>query len=107
MRLLRFALPILFLLVGAPLALGRVGPNRWYGYRTAFTLGDPAVWYKVNRELGIAMLLAGTLGILVGLMLVRLTPGWRGESRILVSVLVQAMIFFMAALVVVVRTQRL
>jgi hypothetical protein len=50
---------ILFLVSGAiligisiPLILGRVGPNRWYGFRVRRTLEDPQVWYPVNAYLG-------------------------------------------------------
>ena len=38
--------------LGVPLALGRVGPNPLYGFRTPATLRDPAVWYPVNRVAG-------------------------------------------------------
>jgi hypothetical protein len=38
--------------VGVPLALGRVGPNPLYGFRTRATLRDPVVWYPVNRVAG-------------------------------------------------------
>jgi uncharacterized membrane protein len=38
--------------LGIPLAMGRVGPNPLYGFRTSATLRDPAVWYPVNRVAG-------------------------------------------------------
>lgn len=40
---------LLFVLLSLPLLRGRVGPNRWYGFRTPRTLRDPAVWYPANR----------------------------------------------------------
>jgi uncharacterized membrane protein len=42
-----------------PLVLGKVPPNRWYGFRTPKTLSDERVWYPANRAGGWAMLAAG------------------------------------------------
>lgn len=44
-----------------PLALRMVPPNRFYGFRTAQTLGDRAVWFRVNRLAGWALLVAVSL----------------------------------------------
>ncbi len=35
--------------VSIPLALGRIPPNSWYGFRVPRTLADPDVWYAANR----------------------------------------------------------
>jgi hypothetical protein len=32
-----------------PLAIGRVPPNAFYGYRTRTARSDPAIWYATNR----------------------------------------------------------
>ncbi len=63
---------ILFLVWGAvligisiPLILGRVGPNRWYGFRIRRTLEDPKVWYPVNRYSGWRLLGVGVAEIVV------------------------------------------
>jgi uncharacterized membrane protein len=45
-------------LIGAPLALKLVPPNRWYGFRTQQTLSDRELWFCVNRFAGIALLIA-------------------------------------------------
>lgn len=38
---------------GMPLAMGRVPPNPWYGYRIdAFVMEDEEIWYEVNRKGG-------------------------------------------------------
>ena len=41
-----------------PLALRWVPPNRFYGFKTKFTLSDPAVWYAANAFMGRAMVAA-------------------------------------------------
>src|SRR5947209_1838236 len=65
---------LLFLVSGAiligisiPLIQGRVGPNRWYGFRVRRTLEDPKVWYPVNTYaawrglwLGVAVIVVAT-----------------------------------------------
>lgn len=46
------ALAALFFAVSVPLALGKVPPNRLYGFRTPRVLADDRVWYPVNRVAG-------------------------------------------------------
>ncbi|MCA9568116.1 MAG: SdpI family protein [Myxococcales bacterium] len=48
--------------VSIPLAAERIGPNRWYGFRTPRVVKDERVWYPVNR-------MAGRNGIVFGLLL--------------------------------------
>ena len=49
----------LFVALGVPLAMKKVPPNAWYGFRTARTLASPEVWYTVNRSSGRDLILAG------------------------------------------------
>ena len=51
--------------VSVPLALGFVPPNRLYGVRTARTLADSALWYRVNRFAGCSFLVAAAASICV------------------------------------------
>ena len=48
-----------------PLRLGKVAPNRWYGFRLGALTADPSRWYRVNaygaaRMMGWSGLLAGS-----------------------------------------------
>jgi uncharacterized membrane protein len=45
--------------LGIPLALGKVPPNLFYGFRTSKTLSSPEIWYPANRSLGADMTVAG------------------------------------------------
>src|SRR4051812_21870756 len=72
---------ILFVLEGLllaglslPLILGKVGPNRWYGFRVRQTLDDPAVWYPVNAFAAKGLLCVG-LGTSLVAALLYLVPG--------------------------------
>ncbi len=63
------AIPALFFILGLPLVLAWVPPNRWYGFRTARSLGSPAVWYPVNRTAGFSLMAAGVLAGLANVIL--------------------------------------
>lgn len=54
---------LIAMLVGLPLALKRIPPNHFYGFRTAKTRGNPDVWFSVNRVFGIDLMIAGALAI--------------------------------------------
>jgi uncharacterized membrane protein len=63
-----------FAAMGVPLALGRVPPNETYGFRTAKTLGDRAIWYAANRVQGIDLIVGGVAMAALALALYRF---WR------------------------------
>jgi len=57
-----FAIPALALFVlSIPLALGVISRNRLYGFRTKRTLADDAVWFRINRFAGIAIMIASAI----------------------------------------------
>jgi len=45
--------------LGIPLALGKIKPNSFYGFRIAKTLNDESVWYRVNTFTGKAFIASG------------------------------------------------
>jgi uncharacterized membrane protein len=45
-------------ILAIPLALGLVPPNRIYGYRTAKTLSNRELWFRINRVAGMALVAA-------------------------------------------------
>jgi hypothetical protein len=78
---LTFVLPVLVGMLGVPLLLDWVPPNRFYGFRTPATLASPQLWYDVNRATGWAMLIAGLLG-LIGAAVIALVGGeWSAARR--------------------------
>jgi uncharacterized membrane protein len=57
-----FAIPALLLFVVAvPLVAGLIPRNRLYGFRTAKTLSDDGIWYRVNRLAGFAVMIASAV----------------------------------------------
>lgn len=68
MTLLFVCQGLLFIVLGIPLYLKKIGPNGFYGFRTNKTLSDPEIWHAVNRIGGIDMCIAGSLIILGSLL---------------------------------------
>jgi uncharacterized membrane protein len=55
------AVGLLFVLLGLPLALRRIGPNWWYGLRVPQTVNDCRLWYAANAYCGTHLILAGLI----------------------------------------------
>src|SRR6185295_16009053 len=81
---------ILFAGLSIPLIKNRVPPNRYYGFRTAKTLSDPEIWYKVNHLSGNDLCLAGVLITISSLMMLLIAQAWKREyvALTLLSVMV-------------------
>jgi hypothetical protein len=57
---------VLFLGLGLPLAMRKVQPNRWYGYRVSrYQLEDDDIWYAINRKGGLHLVYAGILCLML------------------------------------------
>ncbi len=50
-----------------PLILGRIPPNRLYGFRVRKTLEHPEIWYPVNKYGGARLLMASLLLVVVAI----------------------------------------
>ena len=83
-------------LAGAPLWIGMVPPNRFYGVRPP---GDEAVWYAVNRATGRDIVLVGGLALVLSIGL--------AEIGVVYALLMSAVLAAGAALVVYVGIARL
>src|SRR4051812_17132141 len=64
-QLLFPALGLLLVLLGWPLAVRRVRPNRWYGLRVPATFADEQVWYGANAAVGRDMVVLGGIVAIV------------------------------------------
>jgi uncharacterized membrane protein len=90
--------PLLVIVASIPMALGRVAPNHWYGFRTPKTLSSPEIWYPANRASGWWMVLGGALTILANLMLWWFNFHW--DERRLVFWMAMTMTVFLSVSVV-------
>jgi uncharacterized membrane protein len=59
--------------LGIPLALGKIKPNKLYGFRIAKTLNDESVWYRVNEFTGKAFIGSGVATIALVFVVLRLS----------------------------------
>jgi uncharacterized membrane protein len=66
-----------FVVLGIPLAMRMVPPNGWYGIRTAKTLSNPEIWYRVNALGGKGAIVAGILSFLI---LLALNSFWTADA---------------------------
>lgn len=73
-----FVISVIFIVLGTPLAMRAVAPNRWYGVRTSTTLSDPQTWYSVNATGGKALIAAGIASIII---LVLVNYLWTGSPE--------------------------
>jgi uncharacterized membrane protein len=87
--------------LGIPLALGKVKPNSFYGFRVAKTMDDEAVWYKVNSFTGKAFIWCGLVILVLAFMVLWLN-GMLNLSRVVVHVLSAAIVMVPLAITVVV-----
>jgi uncharacterized membrane protein len=94
--LLHVAIGGLFALLGLPLYLSWIPPNRFYGFRTERTIANPAVWYRVNRVSGGWLIMTGTLAVAVTSLNERMGFGLHGAAVINCSVVVVGMLLMVA-----------
>ena len=69
LRVLSIAMPALIFVLGIPLILRLVPPNRFYGFRTPTTYSSADAWYQINFATGIALVAAGVAAGLLVLLL--------------------------------------
>jgi uncharacterized membrane protein len=86
-RFIFAAVGLLFMILGIPLALRRVPPNRWYGLRVAATFASQEVWYEANAVSGRALIGLGVVLLGLALGLPALTPSDRVYRYVYLSVL--------------------
>ncbi len=65
--------------IALPLALQKVGPNSYYGFRVPKTLSDTRIWYLANSYAGFRLMAAG-LVIAIGAPILYCIPGLTIES---------------------------
>jgi uncharacterized membrane protein len=78
----------LLVVVGVPLALRKVPPNKWYGLRTRRTLSDERAWYDVNRIAAQGMVIVGVVLTVASLVLFLLAEELSEMTRLTVLAVV-------------------
>lgn len=52
---------LIFFFTALPLALEKIGINRWYGIRFGITMKNENVWYRINKIYGVSMMISNIL----------------------------------------------
>jgi uncharacterized membrane protein len=95
---LAFGLPTLVTVLSLPLALGLVGPNEVYGYRTSRSLGSPAAWYAANSIAGWCGIVAAGVSLAAAYLIVRYSS-LAMERRYTVSIICFVAIMMLCGLI--------
>jgi SdpI/YfhL protein family len=106
LRALFIVAPVLMFVLGIPLALKLVPPNRFYGFRTSTTFSSPEAWYQINFATGLAMIAAG---IVSGLFVLLLSYGvieLKPEPRYIMGILLTGVITLLFLIPVVIYSNR-
>jgi uncharacterized membrane protein len=89
--------------LGIPLALGKVKPNHFYGFRISKTLKDESVWYKVNAFTGRAFIWCGATILAAAFAVLALTRSM-GLSAVALQVMSAVIVMVPLAVTVVVSS---
>ena len=106
LRILFFALPIMMFVLGVPLAMKLVPPNRFYGFRTPTTFSSLTAWYQINFATGLALIAAGAVSGAFVFLLSRGMVALKPETCYLIGVLFTAIVTLMFLLMVVIYSDR-
>ena len=105
-RLLFLGMPGLLFVLGIPLALRLVPPNRFYGFRTATTFSSPEAWYQINFATGLALIAAGIVGAISVLLLTYEVFALKPDIRYLVGIMLTAIATLLFLLPVAIYSSR-
>jgi uncharacterized membrane protein len=107
LALAAYLFPGLAVLVGIPLALGLIPPNRFYGYRTRKAFSSPERWYRANRFSGCALAVAGVVAIVHNTIFVRSHGDWSSSALQLFVTLSTALLLLASVVISAYYTRRL
>ncbi|MBO9519661.1 MAG: SdpI family protein [Porphyrobacter sp.] len=88
--------PLIFAVISLPMALEWVGPNAFYGARTAATRASEAEWYRINQLTGLAGVVGGLIGAAANLLIVRSGLGVTTKQAACIAVIVAVAVLMTA-----------
>ena len=80
LAVIAYVVPLVVVASSIPMILGKVPPNRIYGFKTSKTLSSPEIWYPANRVAGWFMVAAAVVSICFNLALWWIFPEWPLEK---------------------------
>jgi hypothetical protein len=76
--------PLAIIALAIPLILEKVPRNRYYGFRTPFTMSSDPIWYRANKIAGITLVAAGIFWLALGQILPHVTHSGQSAERLVV-----------------------
>ncbi len=67
--LVSIGIGLLIIGLAVPMVKEKIKPNVWYGFRTGKTLSDEKIWYPANKFAGQKMICAGTMIIVLSILI--------------------------------------
>ena len=92
LRVLFIAFPAVTFVLGIPLILRLVPPNRFYGFRTTTSYSSADAWYQLNFATGLALVAAGAVAGLLALFLSHGMFTLKPEVRYLAGIVLTGLI---------------
>jgi uncharacterized membrane protein len=96
LALVVYILPGLAVVLGIPMALRLIPPNRFYGYRTRKTLSSEDIWYRANRGFGWSLVIAGIAAFGHNLLFQRDHTDWLSTTQQLFMTIATALLLLLA-----------
>ena len=106
LRTLFFGLPAMTFVLGVPLAMRLVPPNRFYGFRTATTYSSLEAWYQINFATGLAMIAAGAVGGFIVLLLSQGVIVLKPEACYIIGILLTGVVTLLFLIPVAIYSNR-
>ena len=106
LRVLFLGFPAVIFIVGLPLALRSVPPNRFYGFRTPAAFSSLDTWYQLNFATGVALIVAGVLSGVVVVLLDHGMFALKPETRYSIGILLAGMLLLASLIAVVLYANR-
>jgi SdpI/YfhL protein family len=99
LALAAYILPGLGIVLGIPIALGLIPPNRFYGYRTRKTFSSADIWYRANRFCGWAMTISGAVALFHNALFLQKHRDWSSPTLQLVLTISSSVLLFLGLIV--------
>ncbi|MEP6901948.1 MAG: SdpI family protein [Actinomycetota bacterium] len=89
------AVGLLIIAIAIPLAIGKIGRNHFYGFRTPRTLSSDEIWYPANRLAAVNLIFAGLFIWIAAIVLFFIKTQMPPQTVVIImAVLTIAAIFF-------------
>ena len=73
----------ILILLGIPLLLGKIKPNWLYGFRLPSIVRNEDIWYKINKQVGRDLIIAGVV-IIIGMFILLILKSYFTINQLII-----------------------